>query len=149
MDNNFKFKTRHVSIVQQSSSVVNSFVSSVELIQAMTYKLKRDTIQSVEKFTYIFKMRQTWNNTCASTTLNTRKKNANAIRPLASSQVQQVVPTYYFKLPYVPKVVSFSTLFVMFTLTWITEKEIERVIENKGDEWLEEKHENFIAAVRK
>ena len=28
MDNNFKFKTRHVSIVQRSSSVVNSFVSS-------------------------------------------------------------------------------------------------------------------------
>ena len=30
MDNNFKFKTRHVLIVQQSSSVVNSFVNSVE-----------------------------------------------------------------------------------------------------------------------
>ena len=33
------------------------------------------------------------------------------------------------------KVVSFSTLFLMFTLTWITEKELERVIENKGDEF--------------
>ena len=33
------------------------------------------------------------------------------------------------------KVVSFSTLFVMFTLTWITEKELERVIENKGEEF--------------
>ena len=33
------------------------------------------------------------------------------------------------------KVVSFSTLSVMFTLTWITEKELERVIENKGDEF--------------
>ena len=28
------------------------------------------------------------------------------------------------------KVVSFSELFFMFTLTWITEKELERVIEN-------------------
>ena len=32
------------------------------------------------------------------------------------------------------KVVSFSALFFMFTLTRITEKELERVIENKGDE---------------
>ena len=53
---------------------MNSFVSSVELIQAMTYKLKRDTNQNFEKLTYNFKMRETWNNTCASTTLNTRKK---------------------------------------------------------------------------
>ena len=63
-----------MAIVQRSSSVVNSFVSSVELIQAMTYKLKRDTNQNFEKLTYNFKMRETWNNTCASTTLNTRKK---------------------------------------------------------------------------
>ena len=49
MENNFKFKTRDVSIVQQLSSVVNSFASSVELILAMTYKLKRDTIQNFEK----------------------------------------------------------------------------------------------------
>ena len=61
MDNNFKIKPRHVSIVQRSSSVVNSFVSSVELIQAMTYKLKRDTNQNFEKSTYNFKMRETWN----------------------------------------------------------------------------------------
>ena len=74
MDNNFNFKTRNVSIVQRSSSVVNSFVSSVELIQAMTYKLKRDTNQNFENLTYNFKMRETWNNTCVSTTLNTRKK---------------------------------------------------------------------------
>ena len=53
---------------------MNSFASSVELIQAMTYKLKRDTIQNFEKLTYNFKMRETWNNTCGSTTLNTRKK---------------------------------------------------------------------------
>ena len=33
------------------------------------------------------------------------------------------------------KVVSFLTLFFMFTPTWITEKEPERVIENKGDEF--------------
>ena len=59
MDNNFKFKTRHVLIVQRSSSVVNSFVSSVELIQAMTYRLKRDTNQNFEKLTYNFKMRET------------------------------------------------------------------------------------------
>ena len=31
----------------------------------------------------------------------------------------------------------------MSTLTWITDKEPERVIKNKG-----EKHENFIPAVR-
>ena len=74
MDNNFKFKARHVSIVQRSSSVVNLFASLVELIQAMTYKLKRDKIQNFEKLTHNFKMRETWNNTCASTTLNTRKK---------------------------------------------------------------------------
>ena len=49
MDNNFKFKTKHVSIVQRSSSVVNSFAGSVELIQAMTSKLKRDTIQNFGK----------------------------------------------------------------------------------------------------
>ena len=49
MDNNFKFKTRHVSIVQRSSSVVNSFTSSVELMPAiefMTYKLQRETTQN-------------------------------------------------------------------------------------------------------
>ena len=74
MDNNFKFKTRHVSIVQRSSSVVNSFTSSVELIPAMAYKLKRDTIQNSKKLTYNFKKRETLNKTCASTTLNTRKK---------------------------------------------------------------------------
>ena len=33
------------------------------------------------------------------------------------------------------KVGSFSTLFLIFTLTWITEKELERLIENKGDEF--------------
>ena len=32
------------------------------------------------------------------------------------------------------EVVSFATLFLMFTLTWITEKELEQVIENKRDE---------------
>ena len=42
MDNKFKFKTRYVSIVQRSSSVVNSFTSSVELIQEVAYILKRD-----------------------------------------------------------------------------------------------------------
>ena len=38
------------------------------------------------------------------------------------------------------KVVSFSTLFVMFTLTWITEKELERVIENKRNEFCRKKN---------
>ena len=74
MDNNFKFKTRRVLIIQRSSSVVNSFASLVKLIQAMTYKLKRDTIQNFEKLTYNFKMCETCNNTCVSTTLNTGKK---------------------------------------------------------------------------
>ena len=49
MNKNFKFKRRHVSIVQRSSSVVNSFTSSVKLIPAMAYKLKRDTIQNSKK----------------------------------------------------------------------------------------------------
>ena len=35
---------------------------------------------------------------------------------------------------------SFSALFFMFTLTWITEKELERVIENKRDEYRREKN---------
>ena len=38
------------------------------------------------------------------------------------------------------KVMSFSTLFLMFTLTWITEKELERVIENKRDEFCRKKN---------
>ena len=38
------------------------------------------------------------------------------------------------------KVVSFSALFFMFTLTWITEKEPERVIVNKGDEFHRKKN---------
>ena len=38
------------------------------------------------------------------------------------------------------KVVSFSALFFMFTLTWITEKELEGVIENKGDEFRRKKN---------
>ena len=38
------------------------------------------------------------------------------------------------------KVVSFSALFFMFTLTWIKEKELERVIENKGDEFCGKKN---------
>ena len=38
------------------------------------------------------------------------------------------------------KVVSFSALFFKFTLTWITEKELQRVIENKGDKFHREKN---------
>ena len=37
------------------------------------------------------------------------------------------------------KVVSFSALFFVFTLTRITEKELERVTENKGDEFCRKK----------
>ena len=51
------------------------------------------------------------------------------------------------------KVVSFSALFFMFSLTCITEKELERVIENKGDEFRRtaegRKTWKFKAAVRK
>ena len=38
------------------------------------------------------------------------------------------------------KVVSFSALFFMFSLTCIKEKELERVIENKGDEFRRKKN---------
>ena len=37
-------------------------------------------------------------------------------------------------------VVSFSALFFMFRLTWTTEKELERVIEKKGDEFRRKKN---------
>ena len=46
------------------------------------------------------------------------------------------------------KVVSFSTLFLMFTLTWITEKELEREIENKRDEFFRKKTMKMQRAVR-
>ena len=35
---------------------------------------------------------------------------------------------------------SFSALLIMFTLTWITEKELQRVIENKGGEFRRKKN---------
>ena len=35
---------------------------------------------------------------------------------------------------------SFSQLFFMFTLTWTTGKELERCIENKGDEFRRKKN---------
>ena len=38
------------------------------------------------------------------------------------------------------RVLSFSALFLMFALTWITEKELERVIENKGGEFRRKKN---------
>ena len=37
-------------------------------------------------------------------------------------------------------VVSFFTLFLMVTFTWITEKELEQVIENKRDEFCRKKN---------
>ena len=45
--------------------------------------------------------------------------------------------------------VSFSALFFMFTLTWLTEKELERVIESKGDEFAGRKTWKFKEAMRK
>ena len=49
------------------------------------------------------------------------------------------------------KVESFSTLFLMSTFTWITGKELERVIKNKGDEfrWKKNMRISMIAVVRK
>ena len=38
------------------------------------------------------------------------------------------------------KVVSFLTLFLPFTFMWITEKELERVIENKRDKFCRKKN---------
>ena len=38
------------------------------------------------------------------------------------------------------KVVSFLALFFMFTLTWTTEKGLEQVIKNKGDEFRRKKN---------
>ena len=38
------------------------------------------------------------------------------------------------------KIVSFSALFFVFTLTWIPESKLERVIENKGDEFRSKKN---------
>ena len=38
------------------------------------------------------------------------------------------------------KVVSFSALFFVFTLTWITGEELERVIEKKGGEFRRKKN---------
>ena len=46
------------------------------------------------------------------------------------------------------KVVSFSMLFFMFTLLWITKKELERVIENKRGELCRKKTRKFKVAVR-
>ena len=56
------------------STNILSCESSVELIPAMAHKLKRDTIQNSKKLTCNFKRREPLNKTCASTTLNTRKK---------------------------------------------------------------------------
>ena len=48
------------------------------------------------------------------------------------------------------EIVPFSALIFMFTLTWITERELERVIKNKGDEFRTgRKTWKYKAAVRK
>ena len=83
MDNNFNFKTRHVSIVKRSSSVVNSFTSSVEFIQAMAYKLKRDTIQNFEKIS-------------EKTSLLTEQKDLAVFDYISYFQVQWLVATLIF-----------------------------------------------------
>ena len=44
---------------------------------------------------------------------------------------------------------SFSALFFMFTLTWITEKELERVIEKKGDEFRRKKNRDIQSGGKK
>ena len=44
---------------------------------------------------------------------------------------------------------SFSALFFMFTLTWTTEKELERVIENKGDEFRRKKNMEIQSGAEK
>ena len=44
------------------------------------------------------------------------------------------------------KVESFSTLFFMSTLTWVTEKDLERVIGNKGDEFCRKKNMKIQSA---
>ena len=47
------------------------------------------------------------------------------------------------------KVVSFSAIFFMFTLTWTTEKELERVIENIGDEFRRKKNMEIQSGAEK
>ena len=86
MDNNFKFKTRHVSIVQRSSSVVNSFTSSVDLMQAVAYKLKSYTIRNFEKLTYNLK--------CArleSTKLKTKGRKLQKIDIITTIMIKNAV----------------------------------------------------------
>ena len=80
---------------------MNSFASSVELIQAMTYESKRDINQNFEKLMYNFKMRETWNNTCARKTLNTRTKIVK-IEIITMVITQRPPPVYLTlnKLPY-------------------------------------------------
>ena len=52
----------------------------------------------------------------------------------------QLQPKVLLKRENNNKVRSFSTLFLMFTLTWITEKELEQVIENKRVEFCRKKN---------
>ena len=65
-----------------------------------------------------------------------------------ATQMQLIWPPGLLERKNNNKVVSFSALFFMFTLTWITEKELERVIENKGDEFRGRKTWKFKAALR-
>ena len=54
-----------------------SFTTSVELIQAMKYKVKHDKIQNLKKLRYNFKKSETWNNNSVSNTLKEIKINYN------------------------------------------------------------------------
>ena len=54
-----------------------SFTTSVELIQAMKYKVKRDKIQNLKKLRYNFKKSETRNNNSASNTPKEIKINYN------------------------------------------------------------------------
>ena len=88
MDNNFKFKTRHVSIVQRSSSVVNSFTSSVDLITNSGVYVKARYNSKFRKTNVQFKMCDAGNDTSASTTLNTKG------RKLQKMQVSQIITSF-------------------------------------------------------
>ena len=62
---------------------------------------------------------------------------------ISATQEIALPPGHFERKKQQQQAVSFWTLVLMFTLTWITEKELGRRIS------LEEKHEYFVAAVRK
>ena len=62
-----------------------------------------------------------------------KNKNANATQGFIWKEITW--PPGLFERKNNNNVVPFSPLFFMFSLTWVTEKELERVIENKGDDF--------------